>query len=152
MVQKHGVQGLSLFSDKQIHWEEGLACTISVPDYHFTEIYPEISGWPNGHQHHPGYQRVCSWPVLLPALLHCFPGMSWQPAWELLCSCCNYPSSGGNSHLLLTHPLPRMPLLFFPFLIIPFSQYPVNIRPPLKAQVHLLFSLLCNTCIGYPIG
>ena len=39
-----GVQGLSLFSDKQIHGEEGLACTISVPDYHFTEIYPEISG------------------------------------------------------------------------------------------------------------
>lgn len=101
MVHKHGVQGLSLFSDKQIHGEEGLACTISVPDHHFTEIYPEISGWPNGHQHHLGYQRVCSWPILLPALLHCFPGKSWLPAWELLCSCCNHPSSGGNSHLLL---------------------------------------------------
>ena len=31
-------------------------------------------------------------------------------------------------------PLPRMPLLFFLFLITPFSQYPVNIRPPIKGE------------------
>ena len=42
------------------------------------------------------------------------PGKSWLPALELLCYCCNSPSSGGKSHLLLTHPFPEC--LFCSFL------------------------------------
>lgn len=44
------------------------------------------------------------------------------------------PPLGETATSFSTLPLPRMPLLLFPFLITPFSQYPVNIRPPLKGE------------------
>lgn len=128
MVHKHGVQGLSFIFKIKHSWRRGLACTISVPDHHFTEIYPEISGY-CGHQHHLGYQRVCSW--LHPST----SSASLLPREELTCLgaallLLQSPLLWGNSHPLpfSTLPLPRMPLLLFPFLITPFSQYPVDLH------------------------
>lgn len=44
-------------------------------------------------------------PSFYQALLHCFPGKSWLPAWELLCSCCNHLLWGKQPpHLLYSSP------------------------------------------------
>lgn len=148
-VQKHSVQGVSLFSGKQICVGEGLACTElflflpiilqkctlkSLVDPKDIDITPVAKG-----------------SALLPALLHSFLRKG-RPSGRCHTVAATLPPLGETATSFPLHPLPRMPPLIFPLLITSFPQYPVNIQPPLKesflsftAHGHLLFSILCNT-------
>lgn len=52
------------------------------PNHHVTEIYPEISSWPEGHQHHPSCQRV---PFYAASYQLCFIPVEGRADCMLLC-------------------------------------------------------------------
>lgn len=75
----------------------------------------KISGWPNGHQHHLGYQRVCPDPSFYQLCFIASQGRADYLPGELLCSLLQSPLLWGKQPPpFSTLPLPRMPLLLFP--------------------------------------
>ena len=128
-VQKHSVQGVSLFSGKQICVGDGLACAklfLFLPI-----ILQKCTLKSLVDPKDIDITLVAKGSALLPALLHSFLRKG-RPSGALPYCRCNSPSSGGNGHLLPT-PSPSQNAssdLSSPHHLIPSisSEYPTSIK------------------------